>query len=296
VASESQIKLNSNGQATVRLAPDTQKRLALKTVPLAPFQFHSEIKGYGRVLDPAPLAALAAELSSDRAVAQASQQEFERLKILASQNNASARALQAAQAAALRDQAQTKNASQRLFAAWGKAIAERKDLADFVQSLVVQQSALVRVDLLAGDVLKAPPANARLFVVSEEVNPIPAQFISSAPSTDPQSQGEGWLFLVLTNQSRLSPGAALTAYLPDSKETMAGLEIPRDAVVRFNGRAWFYSQTGDEVFTRHELALEHPTANGWFTSAEVKPDTRIVVGGAQMLLSEEQKSQIPMGD
>jgi hypothetical protein len=40
VASESQIKLNANGQATVRLAPDTQKRLALKTVPLAPFPFH----------------------------------------------------------------------------------------------------------------------------------------------------------------------------------------------------------------------------------------------------------------
>ena len=205
-------------------------------------------------------------------------------------------ALQTLMQRALRDQVQVESAYQRLLAAWGKTIAERNDLADFAQSLVVQQSALVRVDLLLGDGLKTASGDARLFAVSDEAHAITAQFISAAPSVDSQSQGQGLFFLVPTNQVRLSPGASVTAYLPDSDEAETGIEIPREAVVHFNGQAWFYWKTTDVVFTRHEIRLEHPTANGWFMTADVKPDTRVVVGGAQMLLSEEQKSQIQTGD
>jgi len=296
VVAESQVKRGANGEATIHLGLEAQKLLALKIATVAPSQWNSETKGYGRVLDPTPLAALTAELASDRAAAEASRLEFERLKTLSVENNASAHALQAAQATALRDRLQTDNAYQRLLATWGKSIAERKDLVDFVQSLVVQESALVRVDLPAGEILKTPPASARLFTVMDENRPMAAQFISSAPAIDPQSQGQGWFFLALTNQSRFLPGASVTAYLPDANEAMAGLEIPREAVVRFNGQAWIYRQSGEETFTRHEVRLDHPTANGWFLPEAVKSDARIVAGGAQMLLSEEQKSQIPTGN
>jgi len=297
MASESQVSRDTNGETTIRLEPENQKRLALESTALLPFEYRSEMMGYGRVLDSSPLAALVAELTSDRAAAQASRQEFERLKTLSAQSNASARALQAAQSTALRDQVQVDSVYQRLLATWGKTVAERKDLTDLVQSLVVQQSALVRVDLLTGDVLMTRPEAARLLALADESNPVAAQFVSQAPTVDPQSQGQGLLFLVMTNESRFAPGAALTAYLADSgRPPMTGVEIPRQAVVRFNGRTWIYFQTGEEEFIRREVGLEQPTTNGWFVSGGIKPGARVVVRGAQMLLSEEQKFRIQAGD
>ncbi len=50
-------------------------------------------------------------------------------------------------------------------------------------------------------------------------------------------------------------------------------------------------QTGDDLFQRVEVSLERPLENGWFTSAGVKPGDKVVVVGAQQLLSEELKGQ-----
>src|SRR5438552_12055130 len=148
VAAEPQVKRGTNGEVTITLDADTQKRIGLKIEALAPKQIRREIKGYGRVLDPAPLAMLASDLASARVTAEASGQEFERLKTLAGQNNTSARALQGAEAAARRDEVQREAVAQQLLATWGKAIAERSNLADFIQSLALRQSALIRIDLL----------------------------------------------------------------------------------------------------------------------------------------------------
>lgn len=75
-----------------------------------------------------------------------------------------------------------------------------------------------------------------------------------------------------------------------------GVVIPRGAVVRFNGKPWIYFQTGDQTFARREISLEQPLADGWFAAQGMKPGERVVVSGAQMLLSEEQKYQIKIGD
>ena len=103
------------------------------------------------MLDPTPLSSLAADLIAARATADASQKEWERLKILSVRQNASERALQAAEAAAQRDNALADSARQRLLTAWGKAIADWPDLRDFVQALSTGDHALVRIDLLAGE-------------------------------------------------------------------------------------------------------------------------------------------------
>jgi hypothetical protein len=296
VASESRVKREANGEVSIQLDVDAQKRIGLQMAMLAATQFRPEIKAYGRVLDPATLSAGVADLFSARAVAEASQKELARSKTLAEQNNASTRALQAAQAAASRDSAQAESARARFVVAWGKVIADREDSTKFVESLASGESALVRVDLLAGDVLASPPKSARLFAVSDESNPVEAQFVSVAPAIDPQSQGQGFFFLVTTNRPPFSPGASVTAYVPQPGEPLTGVEIPRDAVVRFNGRAWIYLQTSEQTFARREIGLDHPIANGWFVTRGIRPNDRIVTDGAQLLFSEEQKYQIQMGD
>ena len=270
---------------TVSLTEEQQKQMDLKTEPVAPAQLSPEVKAYGRVVDPSALAAATGELATDQAANDASQAELQRLKILAAQNNASERALQAAEAAAARDQAQYDAARLKVLASWGEAIADRKDLPAFVQSLGKMENALVRADLPAGEILKSSPTGARLEVLSGET--VPAAFFGAAPMVDPQTQGQGFLFLVESNSSSLAPGAAVTAYIQIQGEALSGFSIPRSAVIRHDGGTWAYFQSDTTNFVRRAISLEYPMENGWFVSKGVASDDKIVVTGAGSVFSEE---------
>ena len=82
----------------------------------------------------------------------------------------------------------------------------------------------------------------------------------------------------------------MIAWLSLPGDTANGVIVPRDAIVRHEGEAFVYVQTGDDTFARHEIELEHPLDKGWF-SADFKPGVRVVVTGAQQLLSEELKGE-----
>ena len=77
--------------------------------------------------------------------------------------------------------------------------------------------------------------------------------------------------------------------LPGDKET--GVTVPRAAIVRHEGEAFIYVATKDGEFTKKEIELEHPTPDGWFVHEGLKPGDKIVVSGAQQLLSEESKGK-----
>ena len=90
----------------------------------------------------------------------------------------------------------------------------------------------------------------------------------------------------------ITPGAAVTGFIKVRGDPLQGVEVPGSAVVRHERRAWVYVQTGKARFTRRSIPLEHASGDGWFVSEGVGPSDRIVVSGAQVLLSEELKSQI----
>jgi hypothetical protein len=292
----SRVHRGTNGEITITLDLATQKLMGLETTPVSAAQLSPEVKGYGRVLDISPLASQVAELAGARAVSQASQAELERLKTLAAQSNASQRALQAGEAAAVRDQAQAESARLRLLAAWGSAIAERQDLPELVQRLGSLSSALVEIDLPPDQPMNGTPTGARLVALADESAVAEGLWLGSAPAVDPQLQGRGFLFLVATNSPRLAPGAALTGYLSWPGEALAGVAVPREAIIRFNGAAWVYRQNAEQTFERVETALESPLANGWFVRGALKPGDKLVTGGAQQLLSEELKGEIEKPD
>jgi hypothetical protein len=243
------------------------------------------------VLDISPLASLVSELATAQAANQASQAELERLKTLAAQSNASERALQAAQATASHDRAQMESVRSRLMASWGSAIGGRSDLTSLTESLISQQTVLVEVDLPAGQTVKGQPIGARLSALDQETEPIAAEFVGPAAVVDPQTQGRGFLFQVKPNSSHLVPGQSLTARLDMPGEPRAGVTVPRLAVVRFKGAAWVYRQAGDDSFQRLEVSLEAPLKDGWFVSQGLQPQDKVVVTGAQQLLSEELKGE-----
>lgn len=288
---ESRIKRGTNGEVIVSVEAKLQQTIGLQTAPLEAAQVSPEIKAYGHVLDISTLASLVAELATAEAAGQASQAEFQRVKTLASQNNASERLLQTTQAAAVHDHALIQAARLKLLASWGSAISQRNDLPDFVLSLGSLASVLVQLDLPAGDSPTASPSGARIFILGDQTNAIPAQLIGPAPAMDPQMQGRGFLLLVSPNPLRLVPGTAVSGLLSLPGEPRSGVLLPRSAVVRFNGATWVYLQTSDETFQRNEVTLADPLENGWFVPTGLKPQDKVVTVGGQQLLSEELKGQ-----
>src|SRR3989441_5917546 len=210
-AEESHVKRDALGEIIVTLDAETQKRIGLELEVPASAQWQPEVKGYGYVLDPAPLVSLLSELAPAHVAAATSQHEFERLRTLAEQNNASVRALQAAEATAKRDQLLVESLRTKLMLGWGKAVLERDDPPAFVKSLANREQALVRVDLPAGESLNRPPSSARLISLSDSEHPVAAEFFDAAPAVDPQTQGQGFLFLVSGKPAGFSPNAAVTA-------------------------------------------------------------------------------------
>jgi hypothetical protein len=299
VVPESTVKSGPDGEHVLVLDQAAQTRLGLKIESIGAIARTPEAKGFGRILDSAPLAALATELASDEAALTASQKEFDRLKVLSTDQNASARALQAAEATARHDQIALESVRSRLLSGWGKTIAEQKDLAGFAKSLVALESAIVRVDLPASEALNGVEIlahGARIEIESARNTSFGAQWLGPAPNVDPQIQGKAFLFLATAGAGNLLPGMAVSAYLPLQAGPLNGFVVPDSAVVRQGGHAWVYVQKANDNFTRRKISLDSPLDRGWFITNGVSASDRIVVQGAQVLLSEEFKYQIRMLD
>jgi hypothetical protein len=284
---------DEQGNTVISMSDDAQGDAGIVLGNPVAGQWNPEIKGYGRVLDPAPLTALVNELVSTRAAASVTTLEWERQKTLSAQNNTSARALQSAEAAAQHDKLAVQSVRDRLTLAWGTTLAGRDDLAAFVQSLTARQAVLVRVDLPAGENLAAPPASARVVALSGKTTA--AKFLSPAPDVDPQIQGQGFIFSLQPNEIALAPGQAVIVWLQAPGDPLAGVIIPRDSVVRLEGAGWVYLMNkaeGGEAFTRKKIPLDRPAESGWFVAGIVKVDDYIVITGAQTLLSEELKAAL----
>lgn len=387
----SPVSHNATGETVLTLDTNAMKRVGIKLEPLTAADFSPQVKGFGRVLDPAPLAAVVselaaahlavensrrelelahkrranelalaratlklseasvqltkaqsdAELAAAQAAFKASSLELERAKTLAKQNNTSERALEAAEAAAAKDNvavtsskvggtraaqtaelavqkdrlqldladAMTTRAVQaaeaavhrdevaagavraKLGTAYGRMLLDHEKLVEFAQSLVVGQTALVRLDVPAGEPLKEQPTSAHLISPSDAGAVIPAQLLGPSGGTDAQLQGQGFLLLVKSEAARLAPGTLVTGFLRLPGEVEHGVTVPRSAIVRHEGEAFIYVATKEGEFTKKEIELEHAAPGGWFVHEGLKAGEKVVVSGAQQLLSEESKGK-----
>jgi hypothetical protein len=289
-AAESFLQRDADGRTRVKLDFETQTRMGLKVEPLAVAQIAPEVEAYGRVLDPAPLAALVTEAAAAQASLEASTKEWERLKTLYSQNqNASARALETAAAAMKRDEISLASVQSRLRLGWGQALASQADLPAFVQALTAQETALVRADLPLGERLPAAPTGGRIAPAGASEDLMEAQYLGPAPTADPQFPGQGLFLLVKT--SRLPAGTAVRAWLTVPGEKQSGVIVPRGALLRHEGQTFVCLQTADDTFERKAVTLGRPAGAGWFVGDGFGPQDKVVVVGAQELLSEELKGQ-----
>jgi hypothetical protein len=288
------VQRNAAGEAVVSLSPETQKRIELTVAALEPAERRPELTAYGSVLDASPLAALHGEIALDQTALEAAQKVTRRAQALFEQNeNVARKTLEAAQADERADEIKLRTAERRLALEWGDAIArlsgtERRDLVD---KIAAHQAALLRVELPMGEMMAGAPESIQVFVAGR-AGGYRAAFISAAPQADPKTLGQGLLLRVDEADAALAPAAAVTARLRLAEPPRRGVAIPDPAIVRSAGKTWVYVAGAENKFTRREVALDGPLESGWLATNGVRAGERVVVQAAQLLLSEEEKSEI----
>ncbi|HEV2696311.1 MAG TPA: hypothetical protein VG347_25730 [Verrucomicrobiae bacterium] len=276
-------KPDAQPKAGVTMDAETQQRIGLKIESPAAAQWQPEVKGYGVVIDPATLSSALMNLETARAAADVSGKELERLKTLT--DNVSAHTLEAATGDARRDSLALQSAVVKFKQDWGSALATDGELAEIQTSIADGTTALVRIDLPAGETLSSPPASARIIALTDETKPVTGDFSGATDGVNPQTQTRSYFFLV-KNRS-IPAGTAVTGYLRISGEPVAGVVVPKNAIVRHDGKGWTYEQTGTNQFVRVEVPLDRLTDGGWFVSENLSATNLIITAGAQTVLSAE---------
>ena len=281
----------------VKLDRAKQTSAGIEVAQPVPRELPREVKGYGRVLDPTALVVSLVDLDAAEAALAASKKEYDRITALfAHDQNASARAVETAEAALKRDQAQVEGVRAKLIAVWGRPLVEQKDFRGLVRSLTNHEAVLVRVDLPISETLFSPPTGARIVSLAREERSANAEFVGFATSADPQVQGQGFLFLLKENTLGVRPDMAVIGYLATGTDPLRGVMVPRGAIVRSEEKAWVYVQQDDTTFIKKPVVLDRPVEDGWFVAEGLTQGDRVVVSGAQILLSEEGKARFGIKD
>ena len=268
---------------------EQQAAAGVATAQPKAIEVQPELKAFGRVLDASALSLMLGDIDVAQVAVDASLKEFTRVQALrANGENASARAVETAEAALKRDRALLASAQARLVAAWGPALAGRSDLSALATALLHQKAALVRVDLMAGESISGLPKTVRLSALTSDASAVEAEVIGVAPSADPQNQSPAFIALLRTNGP--PPGALLTAFVTTGGAAEKGVLLPRSAILRHDGEAFVWLQTGDDKFERRRVELGRALNNGILALSGVAEGDRVVVTAAQQLLSEELKA------
>jgi hypothetical protein len=298
---------NNGESAALRLDAAAQKRIGIATAPLRAAPRHEEVRAYGRVLDLASLTDLAgryanarAQLDGARARLEGSRSAYERSRSLyKDQQNVSAAQVQSAEAAFRSDQAAVAAAEAQLNAAaaaarqeWGPTLGQSLiDGSALVSRLIGWQDVLVQVTVRPHAVLSAAPATASVDVPGGSRAAL--SYVSPATRTDPLIQGRSFLY-VAAAESGLLPGMNVSALLP-SERSGEGVLVPDTAVLRWEGADWVYLRTSAETFVRRRISTM-VAAPGGYVVANLPADAPIVTHGAELLLSEEFKTEIRGGE
>jgi len=114
-------------------------------------------------------------------------------------------------------------------------------------------------------------------------------------NTDIQAAGNNLYYLASKEKTGFFPGMNITVYFPYGSE-IQGVVIPAKAVIWSEGKAWIYIAKDAEHFIHREVSTQTPTEGNWFIPDQKLIGKQVVVSGAQLLLSEEFRSLISVGE
>jgi len=293
-----------NGRPIVRVDAATQRRNGIIVTPVEAASAVAPIRAFARVVDVARLTDLnnnyetsRASVAAAEAKAAASRAAAERARLLyRDAQNFSLAQLQSAEATWRADEAAAASARAQLDAntalirqEFGMAF---RPGATLVASLAQRRSVLIQVTAPPGVAGVSAPSAVQL--ESDTGVRTSARLVSAAAQVDPRIQGYSFYYVAAAS-SGLLPGMNLLALLPGSR-TVSGALVPETTIVSWQGRSWLYRLVGPEAFERIEVPSELQASEGGSIVPGLAAGTRVVTQGAQLLLSEEMRSQIQVGE
>jgi hypothetical protein len=287
-----------NGQTVLTLDSPTQNRLGLAVVTLAATLTRAQTSCPAVVLSVQELAvsrnsylATQAQVQKARVVSDVSHKEYTRLKTLFEENqNISEKSLQSAEATLEVNETDVRAGEQQQALQesvarqeWGGVAAEWvvKGSPE-LRRILDQSEVLVQMTMLSGPTYEAPKT------ISLEIfggTRTQATLVSTFPRVDPRIQGRSFLYVAHARPG-LTPGVNLLAHLSIGNP-MKGLIVPTSAVVWSEGKAWVYQQTAADRFARRAVPTDISVESGFFVVEGFSPGDKLVIQGAQALLSEE---------
>jgi hypothetical protein len=292
---------------TVSLDEEALDFAGVETMPIREDLYFPEIKAYASVVDVRELIKWRSrlnQLESALRLAQvnerASRQEYERLKKLAagtgsvaSKNVNYAQAKwQEASANLQAARYQLDDAEIELKQGWGQVIADwvsHRDNSEF-ERLASREDSLLMVTMPVDERLPADVSVIRISREGDRKAARKAYYVSPAYVADKPTIGETYFFRTETGRLRL--GMRLDAWIAQNDEPVRGFHIPEEAVVWYSGQAWTYVQEDQATYKRKSLAQADDVAGGMFIRSGFATGDKLVISGAQMLLSEEFRWQI----
>ena len=297
-------------EGTLNIDSATQTRSGLQTIKLEPHRYRPELTAYGNVVALQPLldlrnrylAALSGHESAKSRLTLA-QQSIDRTRLLHRGGAVSGRSLQEQQSQWQSEQALTQGSRLQIETVrneailnWGQAIAELflDANTDTLLPYLSGKKNLLHISLPPNNKTVDTLDEIRVSRYGDRNRAEPARFISPAPQTDPLTQGESYFFE--TEHGGIRTGMRIAAFIPLQENAENGVLIPASSVIRHLGQAFVYVKTSPEHFQRLTITGFIDTHAGYFVTDDLHAGQELVVSGAQMLLSEEFKSQIPDED
>ena len=303
------------GATVVTLSKDGQKQSDIQTVSLAGSQHQKTLNTLGNVISIDTLIELRTRYLNAKAnanIARASlansQQDYQRMQTLnKDEKNVSDQAMLAAQAAFKADQAKVQaaeteanNLNDTMRQTWGETLANEASKAPAspsLQSLLQHKEVLLLITLPVdsnvntGETISVVPTGAQ----TKSIN---AKLVAASPQTDSTIQGRTYYFRAPAENLRagMRVSVEMNAASTDRK-TMTkdsnGVTVPASAVVWYAGKPWVYKKESEESFIRLPISTDNEINGVWFNlSEQLTAGDKLVVNGAQLLLSEEFKYQI----
>ncbi len=300
---------------TVRMDEALSDYVGIATITLVANNYFPESKALAKVVDIRPLVALktrynraVSALNVAKVAERTAAKELKRLSLLAegvgsvaTKKVAYARGVWQEAKASLQGLVfDVQAVKDEALQSWGTTISEWvfADDSEQWQRLLSHKDSLLLV-LLPIDVSLAPDISfIRVARNGMHKQGRKAYLVSRAVATGALTQGESYYFKIATG--RLRTGMRLDAWIPTSNVPIEGLFVPDKAMIWYDGKPWVYIEKEEGLYQRRSVDHGMPTTGGAFVEITPARDEqtnlavgdKLVVQGAQMLLSEEFKWQI----
>jgi hypothetical protein len=246
--------------------------------------------GLGTVLGHEAVAQAAADLDTAAAAVKQSGDALARAKRLA--GGPGALGLDAVEVAARQvsvDEASLVLARRKLSATLGLHFPwHGSAAARIVEQLASGSAKLARVTFPPGELRNAPPKDVTVNLLNGTASS--ATWLSrdlwQAPE-DPAVPGQSYFALFKT--ADMPEGARLQA-VAGGEGGQKGVLVPFSAVVMSNSQPWVYVRKGEGIFSRVQIDIGRPLAEGYFVPEILAAGDAVVTSGAGLLLARQMNA------